>query len=89
MVAKRTSHAVSNISCRSYMIPIVEYSGNTIRSIPGRPLFVPLTMSHILRAFSRTSSFVCNRGIGYWNTHTPTVSGIGRGAKREFESEEA
>jgi len=70
------AHAVSNISSRSYiMIPIVLYSGNTMRSIPGRPILVPFTMSHILRTFARTSSFVCRRGMGYWKTHTSTLSG--------------
>jgi len=40
--------AVAYISAESYMIPCVEYSGNTTRSIPGRPLFIPTTISAIL-----------------------------------------
>ena len=56
------------------MIPMVEYSGKTMRSIPGRPTLTPFTMSQIFLAFSITSSLVCNRGMGYWKTQTPTVS---------------
>jgi hypothetical protein len=32
-------------------------------------------MPQIFLTFSCTSSFVCNLGILYWYTHTPTVSG--------------
>lgn len=55
--------AVSYISFGSYMMPCVEYSGNTTRSMPGSPDFMPTTISAILRALSRTSAFVCRRGI--------------------------
>ena len=55
--------AVAYISSGSYMMPWVEYSGNTTRSMPGSPDFIPTTMSAILRALSRTSSLVCSRGI--------------------------
>ena len=56
-------------------MPCVEYSGKTIISIPGKPCFIPLTSSHIFPTFSITSSQLWRRGIGYWYTHTPTVSG--------------
>ena len=69
------SHAVANISSLSYMMPMVEYSGNTMISIPGNPILVPLTMSHIFWALAYTSSVVWRRGMGYWKTQTPTVSG--------------
>jgi len=39
--------AVSNISSGSYMIPCVLYSGNTMRSIPGRPRLIPPIISAI------------------------------------------
>ena len=55
--------AVSYISRSSYMMPCVEYSGKITRSMPGRPIFMPSIISAILRAFARTSSFVCRRGI--------------------------
>lgn len=55
--------AVSIISPGSYMIPMVLYSGNTTRSMPGRPSFMPLIISAILRALSSTSARVCRRGI--------------------------
>ena len=45
------------------IMPWVEYSGKITRSIPGRPVFMPTTMSAILRALSRTSALVCRRGI--------------------------
>ena len=67
--------AVANISSRSYMMPCVLYSGNTIKSMPGKPCFMPSMMPQIFLTFSCTSSFVCNLGILYWYTHTPTVSG--------------
>ena len=41
--------ACSYISFWSYMIPCVEYSGKMTRSIPGRPRFMPTTMSAICR----------------------------------------
>jgi hypothetical protein len=56
------------------MIPMVLNSGNTIKSIPGRPILVPTTISQIFLALAITSSVVCSRGIEYWKTHTPTVS---------------
>ena len=31
--------------------------------MPGRPAFMPTTMSAIFWAFSSTSAFVCRRGI--------------------------
>ncbi|MNU08550.1 hypothetical protein D3C72_2546430 [compost metagenome] len=55
--------AVSYISFESYMMPCVEYSGKITRSMPGRPDFMPTTMSAILRALSSTSALVCSRGI--------------------------
>ena len=58
-----TVAAVAIISSLSYMIPMVLYSGNTTRSMPGRPSFMPLIISAILRALSRTSALVCRRGI--------------------------
>ena len=54
---------------------MVEYSGKIIRSMPGKPVLTPLTISQIFLAFSVTSSLVWSRGIGYWKTQTPTVSG--------------
>lgn len=53
-----TVAAVSYISFASYMIPCVEYSGNTTRSMPGRPRFMPTSISAILRALSSTSAWV-------------------------------
>ena len=44
--------AVANISSRSYMMPCVLYSGNTIRSIPGRPCFMPSIFSQMLATFA-------------------------------------
>ena len=38
------------------MMPWVEYSGKITRSMPGRPVFMPTTMSAILRALSSTSA---------------------------------
>ena len=67
--------AVANISALSYMMPCVEYSGKTIRSMPGSPCFVPTTRSQMRSTFFITSSRVWSRGILYWKTHTPTVSG--------------
>ena len=67
--------AVANISSLSYMMPCVEYSGKMIKSMPGRPCFVPTTRSQIRSTFFITSSFVWSRGILYWKTQTPTVSG--------------
>jgi hypothetical protein len=58
-----TAEAVSYISLASYMIPCVLYSGKMTRSMPGRPTFMPSTISPIFRAFSRTSLLVCMRGI--------------------------
>ena len=60
---KRRGGNLSYISFGSYMMPWVEYSGNTTRSMPGRPAFMPTTISAILRAFARTSLRVCRRGI--------------------------
>ena len=45
------------------MMPCVLYSGKITRSIPGRPTFMPSSMSAILRALSSTSALVCRRGI--------------------------
>jgi len=55
--------AVSIISCLSYMIPWVLYSGKMTRSRPGSPSFMPSTICRILWAFSITSAVVCSRGI--------------------------
>lgn len=95
--------AVAIISSLSYMMPWVEYSGKMIRSMPGRPCFVPFTTSQILRTLAITcvhgargrasaqetvlsrrlsrarpitSSCVWRRGILYWKTQVPTVSGL-------------
>lgn len=46
-------------------MPCVEYSGNIIISIPGKPILVPLTISQIFLAFSITCSVECILGIGY------------------------
>ena len=46
--------AVAIISSLSYMMPWVEYSGKMIRSMPGRPYFVPFTTSQILRTLAIT-----------------------------------
>ncbi len=70
------SDAVSNISWRSYMIPCVLYSGKIARSIPGSPTFAPTIMSPIFLQLSITSWRVCRRGILYWKTAHPTVSGL-------------
>src|SRR6186997_103975 len=40
-----TDDAVSYISFESYMMPWVEYSGKITRSMPGKPVFKPTTMS--------------------------------------------
>jgi hypothetical protein len=61
--APGTVEAVSYISFASYMIPCVLYSGKMTRSMPGRPDFIPMTISAILRALSKTSAVVCKRGI--------------------------
>jgi hypothetical protein len=58
-----TVAAVSYISFSSYMIPCVEYSGKITRSMPGRPFFMPTSISPILRALSSTSALVWRRGI--------------------------
>ncbi len=58
-----TLAAVAYISSGSYMIPWVEYSGKTTRSMPGSPVFIPMSMSAILRALSSTSALVCSLGI--------------------------
>ena len=55
--------AVAIISSLSYMMPMVLYSGNTTRSMPGRPSFMPSTILAMLRALSSTSALVCRRGI--------------------------
>ncbi len=55
--------AMAIISSLSYMMPMVLYSGNTTRSMPGRPSFMPLIISAIWRALSSTSALVCRRGI--------------------------
>ena len=55
--------AVSYISCSSYMMPWVEYSGKITRSMPGRPTFMPFSISAMFLALSRTSALVCSRGI--------------------------
>jgi hypothetical protein len=53
-----------------------EYSGKMIKSMPGSPAFAPTTRSQILWTLSITCSFVWRRGIAYWKTQTPTVSGL-------------
>ena len=58
-----TVAAVSIISSGSYMMPMVLYSGNTTRSMPGRPTFMPLIISAMARALSSTSARLCRRGI--------------------------
>ena len=58
-----TLDAVSYISLGSYMIPWVLYSGKIARSMPGKPIFMPFSISPIFLAFSSTSFFVCRRGI--------------------------
>ena len=40
-----------------------KYSGKITRSIPGRPLFIPISISAIFFALSITSALVCSRGI--------------------------
>ena len=45
------------------IMPWVLYSGKITRSMPGRPAFMPTSMSAILRALSSTSALVCSRGI--------------------------
>jgi hypothetical protein len=55
--------AVANISSRSYMIPWVEYSGKMIRSMPGSPCLMPVSMAAMFFALSMTSPVVCRRGI--------------------------
>ena len=61
--APGTVDAVSYISFESYMIPCVLYSGKITRSMPGRPFFMPTSMSPMARAFASTSAVVCRRGI--------------------------
>jgi len=41
----------------------VEYSGNTMISMPGKPCFIPRTYSQIFSTLPMTSSCVCMRGI--------------------------
>jgi hypothetical protein len=52
IIRGRTWQAVSNISFGLYMIPMVLNSGNTIKSIPGRPILVPTTISQIFLALA-------------------------------------
>ena len=58
-----TVAAFSYISFASYMIPWVLYSGKITRSRPGRPCFMPTTMSAMLFALAMTSARLCRRGI--------------------------
>jgi hypothetical protein len=65
---------------------IVEYSGNTIKSIPGKPFLTPFTISQIFSAFSTTSSVVCNLGILYWNARGEDELQVARDQNKEWRS---
>ena len=41
------------------MMPMVLYSGKTTRSMPGKPIFMPSTMSAIARALCQHLGLAC------------------------------
>jgi hypothetical protein len=75
-IKKKKVRDVSSSSCHEHVQDQLVQGKKDyyLLTIPGNPSFTPLTISQIFSAFAITSSFVCNLGIGYWKTQTPTVS---------------
>ena len=69
--------AVANISSRSYMIPCVLYSGNTMRSMPGRPAFMPSILLQSPSICVHVLHRVQTRHLVLIHAHADRVRGAG------------